>query len=173
MVYRPAGYHFTCFGTIALGSGPRRERVFPCPLPGFGAGVVRVVMSSAVNAVMSTMSSDAAVGNDVALPCTCVKDDVEAESERALFEPSLWMQRLAGRDFCASYCALTGFSYAPTRYPHRRVHVGALLRQRNVRAVLDVGCGEGSLLNFLVGECAVERLVGVDLLEGRTIRCWS
>ena len=45
--------------------------------------------------------------------------------------------------------------------------VGRLLRDHDIHAVLDLGCGEGSLLNFLVGDTEIERLVGVDLLEDR------
>ncbi len=34
---------------------------------------------------------------------------------------------------------------------------------------MDLGCGEGSLLGFLVGESFITNLVGVDLLKDRLL----
>ncbi len=40
--------------------------------------------------------------------------------------------------------------------------VAALLQERNVSSVLDLGCGEGKLLKRLIKERNIKRLVGVD-----------
>ena len=41
--------------------------------------------------------------------------------------------------------------------------VGNVVRDRQARAVLDLGCGDGDLLVRLVAEPSIERIVGLDL----------
>ena len=40
--------------------------------------------------------------------------------------------------------------------------VAELLKQRNVKSVLDLGCGEGKLISRLIKERSLDRIVGVD-----------
>ncbi|KAI3633012.1 hypothetical protein MIR68_009087 [Amoeboaphelidium protococcarum] len=62
--------------------------------------------------------------------------------EKALFDPPLWMQR--------------------------RVMVGNILRERQCRSVLELGCGEGAVLAYLSGSSDyIEHLMGLDLNQSR------
>ncbi len=45
--------------------------------------------------------------------------------------------------------------------------VNSVLKKHDVGAVMDLGCGEGSLLGFLSGDPAMNLLIGVDLLPQR------
>ena len=40
--------------------------------------------------------------------------------------------------------------------------VADVLRQRNVKSVLDLGCGEGKLISRLIKERGLDQIVGVD-----------
>lgn len=40
-----------------------------------------------------------------------------------------------------------------------------VIRDRGARTILDLGCGDGDLLVRIVGEIAVDRVVGIDLCE--------
>lgn len=50
----------------------------------------------------------------------------------------------------------------------RRALVGKYLKETNcIKHILDLGCGEGALLGYLIGDTRIEQLTGVDLLKSR------
>eukprot|EP00158_Paraphelidium_tribonemae_P005560 Partr_v1_DN27407_c0_g2_i3_m71430 putative HEN1 methyltransferase homolog 1 (Arabidopsis) len=65
----------------------------------------------------------------------------------------------------------SGPMFSPPLWMQRRTHIRDLLvnhlGEDHRQSVLDVGCGEGKLLGFLANDCAIHRLMGVDLLKNR------
>jgi SAM-dependent methyltransferase len=45
--------------------------------------------------------------------------------------------------------------------------VGDFIHKNSIKSVFDLGCGEGALLSYLVGEPVIEKIVGIDLREER------
>jgi 2-polyprenyl-3-methyl-5-hydroxy-6-metoxy-1,4-benzoquinol methylase len=53
-----------------------------------------------------------------------------------------------------------------------RVLVNSIIKKyrdsgARIRSLLDIGCGEGALLNFMVGDTQIEQLSGIDIREER------
>ncbi|KAI8822885.1 uncharacterized protein EV422DRAFT_585389, partial [Fimicolochytrium jonesii] len=65
--------------------------------------------------------------------------------------------------------------FNPPLWIQRRALVSQILLKHHVQSVLDMGCGEGSLLEILLNEPAFTRLAGVDVdenvLEVATYNC--
>ena len=53
--------------------------------------------------------------------------------------------------------------FDPPLWMQRRMKAGEVLRHHRARSILELGCGEGSLLGFLAGDALIRRLVGIDL----------
>lgn len=53
--------------------------------------------------------------------------------------------------------------FFPPLWQQRRFAITQILRSFNVKRVLDLGVGEGKLLQFLKNEQEIEELVGIDI----------
>ncbi len=53
--------------------------------------------------------------------------------------------------------------FFPPLWKQRRSFVCQLLLQNQISSVLDLGCGEGSLLQVLLNECRFQKIAGVDV----------
>ncbi|KAI8852503.1 hypothetical protein BC829DRAFT_384560 [Chytridium lagenaria] len=55
-----------------------------------------------------------------------------------------------------------GQLFSPPLWMQRRMKVSQILRKHNVQSVVDFGCGEGALLEFLLNDTSYSKLAGVD-----------
>ena len=65
--------------------------------------------------------------------------------------------------------------FFPALWKQRRSFVSGVLRKHEITSVLDLGCGEGALLEILINDASFQNLGGVELcseaLEEAVDRC--
>ncbi|KAI8926186.1 hypothetical protein BC831DRAFT_457830 [Entophlyctis helioformis] len=62
--------------------------------------------------------------------------------------------------------------FHPPLWRQRRSWASARLQQHHAHSVLDVGCGEGALLEILLNDCQFVRLAGLDVDAAALDRCF-